>query len=719
MQVSPNMYGSPANCITCKQKLFIPEAHEIEEGTKIIYLKDRRELLRKPGVYTRDDLQTTPPLPPVQKHNLLQMSSVGVVLTSPSRAEAKGEPSDEELFFQDTNVTPGTIDRQIRLDTEVPLDPYIPLQRWAGFKNALDSARNSDDSGDKKELYNKIEKDLEEVLETIQEGIAQELYDAQAHLEEVEEEIGGFLESLAESEISQSYFHQQVDSLRTQREVLARHIYSLTQWSTYAPDSLLYPAESLSLDEFEKDRFITTHNFADFETPSLPLSDYYCKQLEKAFDKKYSCKKEVDSEKHILPDDSVLNSEATARLSLVLCEIHFIRTRLQQLIDDCDNDFQALINSQIKILSVQDQSKAEWRKVRGNVLDLQAESKRQLALKDKLTAYHDANSLDTLELEREEAEVHEEPSTFPFVQILALSLAAFALLGYFFLLLPSEKDIPFTLAVFPSLLLLGHSCLSWLYDAARKTFPLLLFWALELAVLVGGYFYLQNNAYLAPMGSPDFDALSHVLFLSGVSLMIGGNASEFIGNIASPSRESLFFRFLTFLLVTLLAALFFLQLPNWLSSNDTFPLLSESNPVLIDDESYSPPDVVAPHSRGYSELTIEENLLPEEDPDQANFEDFDDEYYDFADTRHQEPQLYLNGVVHADGKEPRFRATLRMPDGSEEDLTLLLGEVVLGDWVASEYNPSKKRLTLSDGQKMLALQAGKTVSLPANAQEAN
>ena len=118
-------------------------------------------------------------------------------------------------------------------------------------------------------------------------------------------------------------------------------------------------------------------------------------------------------------------------------------------------------------------------------------------------------------------------------------------------------------------------------------------------------------------------------------------------------------------------------------------------------------------------MTIEENLLPEEDPDQANFEDFDDEYYDFADTRHQEPQLYLNGVVHADGKEPRFRATLRMPDGSEEDLTLLLGEVVLGDWVASEYNPSKKRLTLSDGQKMLALQAGKTVSLPANAQEAN
>lgn len=718
MQVTPAMYGCAANCIACKQKLFVPEANEIEEGTKIIYLKDRLELLRKPREYERQDLKKDTPPPADDSPMEEELSFLPRSQKEGSSGELESELSKEEVFFRDTNVAPETIDPRVILDSAVPLDPYAPLQRWAGFKNALAAARHNNDSWDQAEVYDQIEKDLDEVHADIHKGIVEELHDAQERLTEVQEEIADFVKSLRDGEISLSYFYHQVDSLRTHREILARRIYSLEQWINYTPDSLLYPADKLSLDEFDKEGFLRTHNFTDWQAPSLPLGDYYCSRLEKSFEKKDSLKKVVDSEKQIVPNEKPLATEATIKLSLVHCRIHFIRTRLEQLIEDCDSDFDALVHNQIELLSAPDQSKAVWNKIRGGVLELQQASQQQLALKDKLSAYYEANSLDTLVfVETETAEI-ETPLTFPFIQILALSLASFALLGYFFLLLPSEKDIPFSLAVLPSLLLLGHIFLVWQFAAARRIASLLFFWTVELAVLLGCYFFLQKEGYLAIKGSVDYNALAHLLFLTGLCLVIGGNASELINTMSVRARDSVSLRVLSFLLVTLLAALIFLQLPSLLSFTEEEAFFSEDDHALIDDEEYSFTGLVAPQPRGYSEVAVEDDFTEEEEVDTEDdvYLEEDDEF-DEADAALNEPELYLSGVVHAPGRDPRFRATLRMPDGTEENMTLLLGEVVLGDWVASEYNHSGKRLILSDGQQMLVLQAGKTVSLPVEDEE--
>jgi hypothetical protein len=132
--------------------------------------------------------------------------------------------------------------------------------------------------------------------------------------------------------------------------------------------------------------------------------------------------------------------------------------------------------------------------------------------------------------------------------------------------------------------------------------------------------------------------------------------------------------------------------------------------ALIFDEEYSHNEIVAPQPRGYSDPVDDDLLMQEEGLDELEGDqDVDHEGLLFSEEEHA--QFYLSGVVHAPGKEPRFRGVLKMPNGTEETLTLFLGEVILDDWVASEYNPSGKRLIISNGKSMLVLQAGKTVPL--------
>ena len=71
--------------------------------------------------------------------------------------------------------------------------------------------------------------------------------------------------------------------------------------------------------------------------------------------------------------------------------------------------------------------------------------------------------------------------------------------------------------------------------------------------------------------------------------------------------------------------------------------------------------------------------------------------------------LCLIGVVHGEGISPRFRATVQYVDGRQEDLTIQLGNAIAGDWKAVEYNSEDKKLTVTNGKRMLLLGAGDTV----------
>lgn len=74
-------------------------------------------------------------------------------------------------------------------------------------------------------------------------------------------------------------------------------------------------------------------------------------------------------------------------------------------------------------------------------------------------------------------------------------------------------------------------------------------------------------------------------------------------------------------------------------------------------------------------------------------------------------RLRLNGVVYGDAPGPRFLATLQYPDGRTQTLTLQLDDVIHGDWRAAEYNVESKKLTVTNGEQLLILQAGAHVLL--------
>jgi len=73
--------------------------------------------------------------------------------------------------------------------------------------------------------------------------------------------------------------------------------------------------------------------------------------------------------------------------------------------------------------------------------------------------------------------------------------------------------------------------------------------------------------------------------------------------------------------------------------------------------------------------------------------------------------LLMQGVVYTGGESPLFKASLTHPDGSVENISLKLGDIIVGNWKAQEYNQYTKKLTISNGEKLLVLEAGKQVLL--------
>lgn len=73
----------------------------------------------------------------------------------------------------------------------------------------------------------------------------------------------------------------------------------------------------------------------------------------------------------------------------------------------------------------------------------------------------------------------------------------------------------------------------------------------------------------------------------------------------------------------------------------------------------------------------------------------------------------LRGVINAADFTPRFSMFVYAPDGTVTQKRISLGDEIYSPWHATEYNPTLKTLTLSDGSRMLAIQPGEVIYLEA------
>ncbi|HPC18402.1 MAG TPA: hypothetical protein P5318_13195 [Candidatus Hydrogenedentes bacterium] len=75
-------------------------------------------------------------------------------------------------------------------------------------------------------------------------------------------------------------------------------------------------------------------------------------------------------------------------------------------------------------------------------------------------------------------------------------------------------------------------------------------------------------------------------------------------------------------------------------------------------------------------------------------------------------KVELRGIVNGESRGPRFSLVLYPPDGKIAFLDLGLGEMVYGDWIASEYNPERQTVTLAKNGELLILNRGQLAILP-------
>lgn len=72
-------------------------------------------------------------------------------------------------------------------------------------------------------------------------------------------------------------------------------------------------------------------------------------------------------------------------------------------------------------------------------------------------------------------------------------------------------------------------------------------------------------------------------------------------------------------------------------------------------------------------------------------------------------EVTLRGILAPAGRAPGFVVSVRDMAGVVEQRRVALGETVVGAWVALEFNPDYKTLTLGNGERMVVLESGKPV----------
>ncbi len=74
-------------------------------------------------------------------------------------------------------------------------------------------------------------------------------------------------------------------------------------------------------------------------------------------------------------------------------------------------------------------------------------------------------------------------------------------------------------------------------------------------------------------------------------------------------------------------------------------------------------------------------------------------------------QIKLIGILVGEDRDPRFSFGIEGPDGTEQKITVAIGETVHGPWSLAEYNPALHTITLANESQILVLRTGDQIQL--------
>ncbi len=765
MRITAEMYGKPGKCISCRQKFWVPKPEELPEDDNALRLADHPELLRRagdrvrPGTHGADKNSPNAPIPPFP-----EVTPEIVPKDSSGRSgRMAGAPAEERPVSGMDTPSGGQME-----EPTAPLDDLEPLRlllayqylvehqpRVAGSKKTAGQADT-----DTRLAYRRV---IERARTRVEQRLRELLYDTGRRIVELLGEIAQTTLKFRVGEMDPDAYFEAVGKLRRHREWLDRQRVNLKNWLRAEDVHLLGGPGGLTLEDMDLSRVEVSLPAEDKDDRTLLKK--YIDELREAFDAHSVAERRRTEWRRMVREGEVPGEalrdgplQAAADAQRAKARIMHGRTRLHQVVKDCDTDISALQTYQ-QLLA------------KGVLPRRRGELTQEIVLAEAHTI---SRALADLRLWRNwasNAAVAEDPGDLPLSpptlfrrlaepnelrRFARESVSAYA--AALCLMLLALLPVPAVKTGFLAGMVL-MAVVPAFSSRARRGFFYAALWIIE-AFLTGlawrfaatgtdAQSYLANPFHLALMiaasvgawvamgvsatmvlrklaggvvwAAPAAGTAAAALLLLAVLFptatpapvpqpaatpMAAGAASAPTGEPAASTASKT-------------------TGPGAAEPSPSIPISIAAKPALEETPPVTAPPAVAPAKTALpavfpaaepvTQKNPAENAVPKEAPAESSLADGEGAEPSAAANTPSRPTgacVELRGVMRKEGSPPRFRVIVNVPGGRNRTVDLDLGDTVFGPWKALEYSAVSKKLTLSNTKRLVVLNTGETVDLP-------
>ena len=241
MKFSSDLFGKPGKCVACRQKIRVPKAEDLPEGTSEIYLKDHPELIRrapKPRLAARPKRVEPEPAEGIE----VIEDEGGLAIAAPEKRASNALPGEDERIST------------VPLDTLEPLRNLLSVQyKLSRQLKSLSKASDADRLA-RDEIKRHLER-LKRLRVDLDDQLRQVLMEVAIELTSTQEKIVQTGLTSRVGEMPYDEFHETIDRLRRRRDRLERRQHNLRGWLATADPHFAGGFIDLPLESIPKDNF--------------------------------------------------------------------------------------------------------------------------------------------------------------------------------------------------------------------------------------------------------------------------------------------------------------------------------------------------------------------------------------------------------------------------------------------------------------------------------
>lgn len=400
MKVSEDMFGLPAKCIACRQKIRVPRPEDLPPNTAEIHLKDYPQYLRKMRPVLRpSEEELKLETPPERRHEVQirhktprERAADEVVPTTheedPPRTERvvadestqKAEIDIDEVDgLEEEAVTEEKVDEEIedwntpteereevpqkeakgkevpRKDIKkkkgvLPLDTLPPLQLLTSLTYKLTREKETIDEREKGRDPGRIDRYLVQVRDhrkELNEVLRQRLMETAIELTNTQDKIGQAELSVRVGEMDFPYYAQTVDRLRRRRERLEKRQRNLRGWLVVKDAHEAGGFIDRAIDALPKDGY--DHVVPTVVESDEPLVSVLSDALRVAMLRREKAQRKLAEMDAMRKTDqayqgklAMTHRDTEGEKALADAAVEFYRERLKQAKSDLSNDIQGV-----------------------------------------------------------------------------------------------------------------------------------------------------------------------------------------------------------------------------------------------------------------------------------------------------------------------------------------------------------------------------------------